>query len=195
MTRKKWAIIGGSAAAVLMIAGISVGVVSKMNRVAAYEEYMARQQTQEAQAAARADGAPDVPAIDAASSAAPVVEKIAGDTVEAPTPPAAETHSAPEIVVSIDEQGNQTITEKWEKPASPPEEELHNPESAPETPDGPKNVDQQIKDEGVRFDENGNQIPNEKGEVFVPGFGWMKSDPGGRTEVADFELSGNKIGY
>ena len=52
-------------------------------------------------------------------------------------------------------------------------------------PDGPKNVDQQIKDEGVKFDENGDQIPNEKGEVFVPGFGWIKSDPGGKSEYFD----------
>lgn len=98
--------------------------------------------------------------------------------------------SAPEVNVSQDENGNQVISPDWEKPAPPSEEELHNPEQPPETPER----QDPTTDDGMNFDENGNQVPNENGEIFVPGFGWQKPT-GGYTEHINVELSGNLIGY
>ena len=82
------------------------------------------------------------------------------------------------------------ISPDWEKPAPPSEEELHNPEQPPETPER----QDPTTDDGMSFDENGNQVPNENGEIFVPGFGWQKPT-GGRSEIVHNAGKGEMIGF
>jgi len=191
--KKNLLIFGASSVGVLMVATLTVGVIYKMNKTAEYEALLTQQQIQmqqEAQASEAAEAAssskleiPPIKSLEEQKQDSKIAAKNAGL--------AESSSSAPEISVSTDEGGNQTITEEYSKP-EPTEEELHNPSSAPETPSSSKQTD---NPGGVQYDENGNQIPNEKGQVYVPGFGWVKQATGGGTEHIDVELSGNLVGY
>ena len=181
--KKNLLIFGASSVGVLMVATLTVGVIYKMNKTAEYEALLTQQQIQmqqEAQASEAAEAAassskleiPPIKSLEEQKQDSKIAAKNAGL--------AESSSSAPEISVSTDEGGNQTITEEYSKP-EPTEEELHNPSSAPETPSSSKQTD---NPGGVQYDENGNQIPNEKGEIYLPGFGWVKST-GGKSKSFD----------
>lgn len=192
-TKNKRLLIGASSVGVLMIATLTVGVIYKMNKTAEYEALLTQQQIQ-AEEQEKADKA----AKDATSSTYEIPpiksleeqkkeNKLAAERAGWTAP-----SSAPEITVSTDESGNQTITEVYEKP-QPTEEELHNPDKKPTVP--PAKSDPKPKDDGVKYDNNGNQVPNEKGQVYVPGFGWLENNPGGTAEAAHNAGTGEVIGY
>lgn len=177
-TKNKLLLIGASSVGVIMIATLTVGVLYKMNKTAEYEALLTQQQIQ-MQEQAKAEEAEK----EASSSTyeVPPIEPIeiqeAKRKLDAQK--AAPSSSAPEITVSTDESGNQTITEEYEKP-QPTEEELHNPEKEPTTPTKPK---PKPKDDGVKYDDNGNQVPNEKGQMYLPGFGWVDNSGSNTTET------------
>ena len=224
MTKKKLLTIVLSSVGVLMVTALTGGVIYKMQKTQEVEEYLAQQRQQAQVEQAALAQSEDMSLIslsvgqekiseedpaqeetntnetiqeqptgteqqEAASSASDVTASQGSGSSSAAKEPEP-VSSAPEVNVSQDENGNQVISPDWEKPAPPSEEELHNPEQPPETPER----QDPTSDPNEKFDENGNAIPNENGEIFVPGFGWQKPT-GGRSEVADFELSGNLIGY
>lgn len=191
-TKNKRLLIGASSVGVLMIATLTVGVIYKMNKTAEYEALLTQQQIQ-AEEQEKADKAaknatsstyeiPPIKSLEEQKKENKLAAERAGWTASS---------SVPEITVSTDESGNQTITEVYEKP-QPTEEELHNHDKEPTAP--PAKSDSKPKDDGVKYDNNGNQVPNEKGEIYLPGFGWTKST-GGETEHVDVDLSGDLIGY
>lgn len=188
-TKNKLLLIGASSVGVLMIATLTVGVLYKMNKTAEYEALLTQQQIQ-MQEQAKAEEAEK----EASSSTyeVPPIEPIEIQEAKRKLDEqkAAASSSAPEITVSTDESGNQTITEEYEKP-QPTEEELHNPEKEPTTPTKP---DPKPKDDGVKYDDNGNQVPNEKGQVYVPGFGWIKPSKV-EVDTAHNAGTGDVIGY
>ena len=115
------------------------------------------------------------------------------------------SYSVPPIVAPKNPSSSSKSTTKdgeviISKPEPPPppkvedEEQLTDPTKKPEYPSSSAPSEKPKKDDNIKLDEKGNQIPNEKGEIFVPGFGWMKPT-GGRTEYIDTELSGELIGY
>lgn len=183
MTKKKIWIIAASTVGVLMVAALTAGVINKMQRTAEMEAYLTQQQTQYELEKAASEAA-----VKAASSnyVIPPIksneERRSGKQGKTIEPEKAVT-SAPEVFVSTDESGNQVITPEWEVPVTPPHEDVHNPEKPPETPDVPKKPETPAPG-----------TPNEKGEIYVPGFGWQKPT-GGHTEQYDVDLSGNLIGY
>lgn len=143
-------------------------------------------------------------------------QQAAGKDAESKTP-----SSVPEVTVSKDNAGNQTITPEVAKPAPPEHGNIHDPNVKPdgtpadqpsdETPktDKPTGGTQQPETEKPSTEKpsegkppsssGGGSTPqpgdmNDKGEVYVPGFGWMKPT-GGETIHYDVDLSGELVGY
>lgn len=117
-----------------MVATLTVGVIYKMNKTAEYEALLTQQQQMQQEAAEAAASSskleiPPIKSLEQQKQDSKIAAKNAGLS--------ASSSSAPEISVSTDEGGNQTITEEYSKP-EPTEEELHNPSSAPETPSSSK---------------------------------------------------------
>lgn len=198
MTKKKLAIFAASFVGTFMVVALTVGVVYKINKAAEYERYLSGQE--QSQQLERDRLAAEKAAAEKAAQK-PIPPIVCEPATENTNPPPAglskaiapekPTSSVPEVVVSTDEKGNQTITPEWEKPAEPPHKDIHDPESKPETPKKPdKNTDPDVE-----FDGNGNQVPNADGEVFVPGFGWIKSSPGGKSEQVHNAGTGDVVGY
>lgn len=214
MDKRKIAIIAMSCVGVFVIAGLTTGSIYKMNRTAEYEAKLAQQQEEMEQAKQAAERKAAEEKLKALEVELPEIKPIEEKTPEAEmpkaetpavTPPAvtpkapAKKTEPPKVTVKTDNSGNQTITEEYKKPDPPKHEEVHDPETPPpvppSTPSKPGGaVDQEIKDEDVKFDDGGDQVPNGNGEVFVPGFGWVKSSPGGKSETAPNAGTGEVIG-
>lgn len=213
MDKRKIAIIAMSCVGVFVIAGLTTGSIYKMNRTAEYEAKLAQQQEEMEQAKQAAERKAAEEKLKALEVELPEIKPIEEKTPEAEmpkaetpavTPPAvtpkapAKKTEPPKVTVKTDNSGNQTITEEYKKPDPPKHEEVHDPETPPpvppSTPSKPGGaVDQEIKDEDVKFDDGGDQVPNGNGEVFVPGFGWMKPSKV-VTETAPNAGTGEVIG-
>ena len=79
---------------------------------------------------------------------------------------------------------------EFEKPKLPDNADTENPDTPPSynkpnTPSKPKTTEPA---DGTKRVNNGQK------EIYIKGFGWLPDSPGGTSEIADFELSGEIIG-
>lgn len=114
--------------------------------------------------------------------------------------------TTPQTQVVTDAKGNQVITPNVVVPnpngvTPKPGTETPKVESKPvETPaptEQPKTEDKPTtnKPASNAAKDGDRRVANGQKEIFLEGFGWLEDAPGGSSETADFELSGNIIGH
>lgn len=231
MDKAKLGVIAAATGVLVMAMALTGGALYKKQQEdtaaqlrASQQQELALQEEQAQKEAEESSSRPQVlpieenPAVKRHLAEEKKAQETAGKEAENKTP-----SSVPEITVSKDDAGNQTITPEVAKPAPPEHGNIHDPNVKPDgtKPEQPptetaKPDTEQSKGESQKpsadkpstekpsegkppsSSGNGNTPQpgdtNEKGEVYVPGFGWMKPT-GGETRPSPNAGTGDIVGY
>ncbi|MEG1982033.1 MAG: hypothetical protein RR073_05975 [Clostridia bacterium] len=108
------------------------------------------------------------------------------EKIEIPALPAEETAEQP----AKEETTIEKTQPEFEQPQLPPNTDAEDKENPPSYEE-PKPSKPQTTEpaDGTK------RVNNGQNEIFIKGFGWLPDSPGGTSEIADFELSGELVGY